>query len=481
MWCQFLQYIYIDRSSELLRIVIKKDDLLRELFFKEAGEVYPGEIYKGVVKNIVPAIKCAFVDIGKDKNAYMYIDGRFKNNRLKKGDEVLVQISKDDIDRKGAKVVSSITVSGKYCVLDGFNKSIQFSRKIHDCDFKELICSKLKIPEDTGIMIRTSGQNVSPEIIQSEFNRLYQTYEEILKKSRYSSKPGLVFDDGGIIEKTLRDKLDEDNFKIYVNQSDDYDKIIKMLSLYDYNKDNVEFYRGSRNIFSYYDIEKEILKLRNKRVYLKCGGYIVIDRTEAMYVIDVNSGKNIKNKSMKNTVFTTNYEASEEIVRQIRLRNLSGIILIDFIDMDSIQNKNSIMDVLKKGFLDDKNKTVVYPFTELNLIQIARRRSGKSIDYYIDEDCSCCQGRGSRIKFSYISMNIKNEIEKMKTDGNIEHIHVEIGNAYRSDIEKDTYEFLKSIGALKKNIYLTYKESMCFHVEPLVFSNQIEKLKKYKI
>lgn len=476
-----MQYIYIDRNSEFLRIAIKKDNLLKELFFKEAGEVYPGEIYKGVVKNIVPAIKCAFIDIGKDKNAYMYIDSRFRNNRLKKGDEVLVQIAKEDLDKKGAKVVSSITVSGKYCVLDSFNKNIQFSRKIHDNDFKQLICSKLNIPQDTGIMIRTSGQNISMEVIQSEFNRLNQVYEEILRKSKYSSKLGLIFDDGGVIEKILRDKLDEDNFKIYVNHEDDYNNISKFLKVYNYNVDNLEFYSGSRNLLSYYDIENDIVKLRNKKVHLKCGGYIVIDRTEAMYVIDVNSGRNIKNKSMKNTVFTTNYEAAEEIVRQIRLRNLSGIILIDFIDMDSSHDKNNIMNILTKGFSDDKNKTVIYPFTELNLIQIARKRSGKSIDYYIDENCSSCHGKGSRIKFSYVSVLIKNEIEKMNTEGNIQHIHIEIGNTYKRDIEENIHKFLESIGALHKNIYVTYKENISFHLEPLVFLNQINEFQKFKI
>lgn len=472
-----MKNIFIDRSGELLRIVIMDNDILKEIFFKKNSEVYTGEIYKGIVKNIVPAIKCVFIDIGINKNAYMYTDSRFKNTNLKKGEEVLVQVVKEDIGKKGPKVMNSSALPGKYCVLNNFDRSIEFSRKISDSEFKNNVIRNLKLPEDMGVMIRTEARNMPIDIVQDELNGLYETYMDIIRKSKYSSKPGLIFDGGGLIEKILRDKLETSDFRIYTNNKNDYENIRYFLKRYNYAENKVEFYSEGRSLFGFYDIENKILALRNKRVYLKCGGYIVIDRTEAMYVIDVNSGKNVKNRSMEKTVFTTNFQAAEEIARQVRLRNLSGIILIDFIDMDKVENKRKIIDALKTGFDDDKNKTIVYPFTELNLVQIARKRSGRSISDYIDEDCIYCSGTGHRIKLSYVSMLIGNEIGKLDEM----NIHIQIGDNYKKDIEENVGLFLESIGGRDKNIYVTYGHGEYFKIEALVFSSQIHDFQKFKL
>ncbi|MCH3964723.1 MAG: ribonuclease E/G [Clostridium sp.] len=472
-----MKYIFIDRNREFLRTAIMENGDLKEIFFEKNDEAYPGEMYKGIVKNIVPAIKCAFIDIGKDKNAYMYVDSRFKNIGFKKGEELLVQVVKEDLGKKGPKVVSSISMPGKYCVLNNFSGEIEFSRKILDNEFKDRIINNLKLPERIGIKVRTDAQNISVDVIQNEFNELYETYKNIIRKSEYALKPGLIFNGGGLVEKILRDKLKGHDFKIYASDGSDYENIRRFLKKYNYDVDNVEFYNESGKLFSFHDIDSKILALRNRRVYLKCGGYIVIDRTEAMYVIDVNSGKNVKNRSMGKTVFTTNFQAAEEIVRQIRLRNLSGIILIDFIDMDKIENKRKIIDILNSGFDDDSNKTIVYPFTELNLVQIARKRSGRPISDYIDEDCAYCRGMGHRIKLSYMSMLIENEIDKI----NEMNIHIQIGNNYKNDIEENVSSFLKDIGGEEKNIYLTYGHGEYFKIEPLVFSSQIDELEKFKL
>ncbi|WP_446898714.1 Rne/Rng family ribonuclease [Clostridium sp. LBM24168] len=472
-----MKYIFIDRSRGLLRAVIMKNDDLKEIFLKKDGETYPGEIYKGVVKNVVPAIKCAFIDIGSDRNAYMYIDSRFKNISLKKGEEILVQVVKEDLGKKGPKVMSSVALPGKYCVLNNFDRNIEFSRRISDSEFKENVLRYLKRPEGMGVMIRTEAQNMTTDIIQDELDELHKIYRNIIRKTKYSLKPGLIFDNGGLVKKILRDKLETSDFKIYASDKNDYENIKYFLRRYNYAENKVEFYSGARNLFSCYNIENKILNLRNRKVYLKCGGYIVIDRTEAMYVIDVNSGKNVKNRSMEKTVFTTNFQAAEEIVRQIRLRNLSGIILIDFIDMDKIENKLKIIDILKVGFNDDKNKTIVYPFTELNLVQIARKRSGRPISDYIDEDCGYCGGRGRRIKLAYMSMLIGNEIDKMDEM----NIHIQIGDNYKKDIEENRGSFLKNIDSCGKNIYLTYGHGEYFKMEALVFPNQIQHFQKFKL
>lgn len=477
-----MKEIFIERQKELLRIALKENDKLKECFLEEEnGEPYPGEIYKGIVKNIVPGIKCAFIDIGHKKNVYMYIDNKFKNTKLKKGEEILVQVIKEDLGSKGAKVTNAISIPGRYCVLMNLNKDISFSKKIEDKALKEQICSNIEKPKDIGVMIRTNAAGVSVETINEEINKLYSIYKEICSKANFSVKPGILFNAGGILGRVLRDKISGLNSKIYVDSKEDYEYIKEFSSDITDAKININLHEEIRSIFNYYGIEREILSLRNNKVSLNCGGYIVIDKTEAMYVVDVNSGKNVKNTSIERTAFITNYQAAEEIVRQVRLRNLSGIIVIDFIDMDSEENRQKIMDNLNQGFADDKNKTVIYPFTELNLVQIARRRSGKSIYEYIEEDCGTCQGKGKRIKFSYICMLIKNEILRINEQREINDIHIEIDESYKNDIKGDILSFVKNIDALDKKVYVTYKKEEHFKVEALIFMNQIENLQISKI
>lgn len=473
--------IFIERQDNLLRIAIKENDTLKECFIEEEnGEPYPGEIYKGIVKNIVPAIKCAFVDIGHKKNVYIYLDNKFKNTKLKKGQELLVQVVKEDLGNKGAKVTNVISLPGKYCVLMTMNKEVTFSRKIEDGLLKQSIAEQLEKPNDVGIMIRTEGANASIDAINKEISKLYDIYNDINNKAKYFNKVGLLFDNGGILGRVLRDRLNN-NCKVYVNTEGDFQYINEFLLDSLYGKVSVKLYDDNRTLFDYYGIEREILSLRNNRVYLKCGGYIVIDRTEAMYVIDINSGKNVKGSSIEKTAYITNYQAAEEIVRQIELRNLSGIIVIDFIDMDNEENRKKIMQKLKEGFKDDKNKTVIYPFTELNLVQIARRRSGKSIYDYLEENCELCSGKGKKLKFSYICMLIKNEILKIDEQRDIKDIHIEIDEIYADNIKGDVLTFIKNINALDKSIYVTYRRDEHFKVEPLIFANQIENLDMFKI
>ncbi len=474
--------IFIERQENLLRIAIRQKEIIKECFIEEEnGEPYPGEIYKGVVKNIVPAIKCAFIDIGHKKNVYIYLDNKFKNTKLKKGEEVLVQVLKEDLGSKGAKVTNAISIPGKYCVLMTMDNEISFSKKIEDEALKMELAKNLEKPDDVGIMIRTEAVNAPVSTINEEINKLYHIYMDVNNRSKYFNKIGLLFDNGGILGRVLRDKLNSDNCKIYVNSEKDLEYINEFLMDSLYGKITVKLHENSRTLFDYYGIEREILSLRNNRVYLNCGGYIVIDKTEAMFVIDVNSGKNVKSNSIEKTAYTTNYQAAEEVVKQIGLRNLSGIIVIDFIDMYNDENKKKIIEKLNEGFKYDKNKTVIYPFTELNLVQIARRRSGKSIYDYIEEDCELCTGKGKRIKFSYICMLIKNEILKISEQRDIKDIHIEIDESYAKNVKGDVLNFIRDIDALDKSIYVTYVKSEYFKVEPLIFANQIENLEMSKI
>lgn len=477
-----LKEIYIERQDRLLRIAVKENSKLLECFVEEENcEPVAGEIYKGIVKNIIPAIKCAFLDIGHKKNVYMYLDSKFNNTKVKKGDELLVQVVKEDTENKGAKVTNALSLPGRYSVLQTLSRELVFSKKIESDEYKAAMAREIKRPKDIGLMIRTNAVNVGVETINKEVENLYSEYRELVKKAEFTANIGLIFNDGGILGKVLRDKIDSETAKMYVNSKEDLQFVNKFIQNNSDVAPEIVFYEGERTIFDYFGIEREILNLRHERVNLPCGGYIVIDRTEAMYVIDVNSGKNVKGSSIEKTAYLTNVQAASEIARQIILRNLSGIIVVDFIDMDKREYKKEILSLIRAAFENDKSKTTVYDFTELNLVQIARRRIGRSIGEFIEEDCEVCRGRGKRVKFSYLCVLMRNEIVRLNNSREVKDIHIRMPYSYEDDIKTDVSNFITSIGAMDKTVYLTFFNGETFRLEPLIFDSQLQGLQQFKI
>ncbi|NFN86514.1 ribonuclease E/G [Clostridium sporogenes] len=478
-----MKEIFIERQRENIRIVLRENNHIKELYIEEDNKSpQVGEIYVGMIKNIIPAIKSAFVDIGWNKNAYLYLDKKFNNTHIKKGDYILVEVVKEDLNKKGPKVTNAISIPGRYTVLQILNNEITFSHKIQDEKVKSEIQHNIVKPKDIGILIRTEAINTSIENINNEIKRLSNIYNSLIEKSKYKINTGMLFQNGGIVGKVLRDKLNDNISKIYVNSREDYDYVSEFLKEYKEDNIKVNIYEGERNLLDYYAIEKEILSLRNKKVYLNCGGYIIIDKTEAMYVVDVNSGKNIKGNSMEKTVFNTNMEAAEEICNQIILRNLNGIIVIDFIDMNNENLKEKVLDKLRQGLKRDKNKSVIYPFTQLNLVQIARKRQGKTIYDYLQEPCRFCNGKGSIVSFNYMKLLIRNEVINILNMREIKDIYIELNKRYKDYIDKNKIQFISEIEALEKNIYINYIDSENqYKVEPLIFKNQIKDVEDLKI
>lgn len=466
-----MKEVFVERQEMFLRIAIKENGILTECYIEEKNdEPKVSNIYKGVVKNIVPSIKSAFIDIGTNKNAYIYL----KEN-LKKGDEVLVEVIKESIGKKGPKVVNNINLPGNYVVITNENEDIRFSYKIKDKDFKELVKENIEKPKGIGVTLRTSASDVDVEVINSEIKVLYGIYENIKRKFTYSNKCGLLYDNDGILGNTIR-SLSSSNCNVIVNTEEDFNYCKEILEFKNIDID-IELYDENISLFNNFGIEKEILSLRSNKVNLPSGGNIVIEKTEAMYVVDVNSAKDIKNN-----IFQTNVEAAKLVASQIRLRNMSGIIIIDFIDLYKKDEKEKILKVLKESFLDDKNKTVIYDFTELNLVQIARRRSGKSIYEYIFESCSTCHGKGVKVKLSYLENMIKDSLQRLNLEQNVKDIYIEIDESYKNQIQKDLISFIKNINGLDKSIYLNYVHDMeSFKLEPLIFANQIRNAEVYKI
>ncbi|SHI48543.1 ribonuclease G [Clostridium cavendishii DSM 21758] len=475
-----MREIYIEKRNDLRRIAIKEVNILTECFIEEETfEPIPGEIYKGIIKNIVPGIKSAFVDIGHKNNAYMSLS-ESELKILKKGSEVLVEVVKEELNGKGAKVIKTFSIPGKYVVLETANTKRVFSRKIKNQEVIKTLKEVIKTPEGIGITFRTNSQFAKHEDIQEEIDRLYKEYERIVRDFKYSIRPCKLFGESSIIYKVLRDNINSKTSKIIVDSKEDYEICKEYLK--EINTVDLEFYGEARTLFDFYGIEKEILSLRNNKVNLKCGGYIIIEKTEAMYVIDVNSGKHVTGRNIEKTAEETNVEAAKEIARQVKLRNLAGIIVVDFIDMKKKESKECVIKALNSSFIGDRNKSKIFDFTELNLIQISRMRKGKSIYEHIEEECPLCKGHGKRLKLSYIYLLIKNEILKSNVEGKIKDFHIEINEEYKEAVNGNMFEFIKEIGALDLNIYLNFKDfSEYYKVEALLFNNQIDNVKEYLV
>lgn len=475
-----MREIFVERNDNLLRIAIKEKGKLNRCFVEEINEEPNiGEIYKGRVKNIVPAINSIFVDIGLNKDAYMYYSKELREEGIKKGDEILVEIIKEPINNKGAKVSKNISIPGRYLVLTLGEKGISFSKRINREEEKERIKGVLENIEGYGITVRTEAVYASEEDLLLEKEEILFEMDNVIKKLNYSLNLGKVYGENIILNKVIRENLNNE-CKIILNNDADFIETKNLVEKY--KNIEVEKYEGLRSLFDFYDIEREILKLRHKKVALNCGGNIVIDKTEAMYVIDVNTAKNIKGHNFNKTIMETNIEAAKEIGKQILLRNLAGIIVIDFIDMRDFSQKVEVMKALKEALKEDKGNVKVFPFTDLDLVQISRRRRGKSIYEYLEEPCKRCNKEGYVLKLSYIENLIRNNIIKSSEESSINSFYIELDRNYEEMVRGDIFGFLKHIHGLDKEIYLNFIDGIeGYKVEPLIFNNQKENLKIYKI
>ena len=474
-----MREIFVEKREELIRIAVKENgELVECLVEEETNEPQIGEIYKGRVKNIIPGINSIFLDIGLDKEAYMYYSEELKRVGVKKGQEILVEVLKEPLGNKGAKVSNKVNILGRYMVLTMGVEGITISKRISDLEERQRLINLTKPIKGVEIVFRTEAKAATNEELLSELNSLLEKKEEMEKKLRYSTTIGKIKSNSMIIR--FFEELDQRKTSI---TADDQEFLKNIKELIKSNKEiEFKFYEDKRTLFDYSGIEKEILKLRHKKVNLQCGGYIVIDKAEAMYVIDVNSGKNTKGRDFNKTIIQTNLEAAKEVGRQIRLRNLSGIIVVDFIDMRDENQKVPVIKVLKKSLEADKGNVKVFPFTELDLIQISRKRKGKSIYEYLEEPCKKCKRNGFILKLSYIENLIRNEIIKCSKENSIKDFYVEIDKNYENDINDDIVKFLKNIDGLDKEIYLNFVYDIeGYRVEPLIFASQKENYQNYKI
>ena len=387
----------------MIEIIINKDKDVKTIATIENGklvEIYEeneesqkarseGNIYTGIVKDIIPGMQAAFVDIGTDKNSFIHVkdivpqvDEKVEKrieykikDVVKPNEKILVQIQKDSNDKKGARTSTHIKITGKYVILMPNTTIVTISQKIENEQERERLLKiiKEKLPENTGAIIRTAAENRQEEEIIEDLEQLEQKWKKILEKfNKNKEKPEILYRSPNIIEKIIIDMQEDKIKKIEVNEKEEYEEIKEKLVEMKENK--IELVLSEKeNLLEKYELTKQIEKAKQRKIWLNCGGFITIDSTEALVAIDVNSGKFTGKNSLEDTIYKVNYEATIEIVKQLRLRDIGGIIIIDYIDMQKQENKDKIEKLLKETLKQDRAKTQVEGFTKLNLMEMTRK------------------------------------------------------------------------------------------------------------
>lgn len=417
--------ILINVTPQETRVSIVENGVLQELHLERAthrGIV--GNIYKGIVKRVMPGMQAAFVDIGHERAAFLHVADIINANNsdeqnvshqhtvleevplaetditalLYEGKKIIVQVIKDPIGSKGARLTTHITIPSRYLVLMPDNPHVGISQRIEDEDERNRL-KDLLVEDDnnqnSGYIIRTAAEGVSDVGLQKDIKFLRKLWKGIEASFKQTKAPGLVHQDLNLALRIMRDIIEDDVERVRV----DCPEVLRNLEVFADKflpeiKNRLELYQGERPLFDLYNIEEEIKKALERKVLLKSGGHLIIDQTEAMTTIDVNTGAFVGHKNLEETIFRTNLEAASAVARQLRLRNLGGIIIVDFIDMLDEEHKRQVIRVLEKALEKDHVKTQISEVSSLGLVEMTRKRSRESLERLMCKPCQQCNGRG---------------------------------------------------------------------------------------
>ena len=422
--------LVINTTSQETRVALLENRHIAELYIERAREKgLVGNIYMGRVARVLPGMQAAFVDIGLDKAAFLYVadvydeidavehyieSGNYPaqgedpdedsrpplppiESLLKEGQEIMVQIAKEPIGTKGARITSHISLPGRHLVYMPTVDHIGISRRIEDEEERErlrLIVEDLR-PAETGFIVRTASEGKTANELKSDMDFLIELWQDVQKQSDGCGAPHLIHSDLDVTSKVLRDILSDDVERIIVDTEDEHAKIIRFMKTFMPNIDcAVELYNGTEPVFDNFGLEVEIARAIGRKVWLKSGGYIIIEQTEALVAVDVNTGRFVGKHNLEDTILKTNLESVKEIAFQLRLRNLGGLIIIDFIDMEKESHREKVYSALEQELKSDKSKTNILKISELGLVEMTRKRVRESIGRTLCEPCPYCEGRG---------------------------------------------------------------------------------------
>lgn len=374
--------IIINKEKNLKSILLLNNGILVEKYqYSDEKNDIEGNIYIGILKDILNGMEAAFVDIGEKRNAFIHLEeilgkkySKQDVKKLKVGMPIIVQVKKDAVNCKGARVVTNVQLPGRFCVFMPKEKFVTISQKIEEKEEKERLINIIKkyLPSDMGAIIRTSALGKNEDEIKEDLEILIEQWKKIKNDSnRKTNLPTLIYKAPDISQKMIIDMIDKDVERILVNSKKIYEEIKE--SLASMKNINAKLELKEENLLNMYEINKTIEESEKRKIWLKCGGFITIDKTEALTAIDVNSGKYVGKESLEKTVFRVNKDASVEIAKQLRLRDIGGIIIIDYIDMHNEENKLEIIKTLEENLKKDRAKTQIVGFSKLNLLEMTRK------------------------------------------------------------------------------------------------------------
>lgn len=494
------------------RVALVENGIVLEFYVeREKGEGIAGNIYKGRVIRVLPGMQASFIDIGLGKAAFLYVTDVYNDFRdiellmlqrgeeeseeedidleettqdyqqdrllndvsfqiqdlVHEGQEMLVQIAKEPLGTKGARVTTHVSLPGRNLVLMPLMDHVGVSRRIEDEEERSRLKDLIHLikPDGYGFIIRTAGEGADKEKLDSEMQFLLKLWSTIQKNQKTAAAPQLIHKDLNVTLRSVRDLFTKEVDRLIIDSREEYEKALTFVKTFMPRLSNaVELYDEDEPIFDRYGIEMEISRALNKKVWLKSGGYIVIEMTEALVSIDVNTGRFVGKRNLEETILKTNMEAVKEIAYQLRLRNIGGLIVIDFIDMERESDREKVFNALKEALRKDKSKTSVAKMSEFGLIEMTRKRTRENINRFLSEDCFYCDGRGtikSATTICYdILRGIEREAHEIPGQNLYLRVHPEISELLL-DEENQHIAYLER--KIKKNIVIRSQEG--FHFE----------------
>lgn len=454
-----MKKIIIESLESSQKTAILNDGKLEEIYIDNTIEKsIVSNIYRGRVQKVLPGMNACFVDIGREKNAYLKLE---KESSLKTGDDVIVQVTKDEIGTKGAKITEEISFSGRYLVYIPSNTRVTMSNKIVDekerLRLKRLFYTNCK--NETGYIIRTEAQGCSMTDFKNDIKELKSLYTNVEKEFKRGKGPKLLYTESDTAIKYVRDNISEEIELIVTNDESKYNELREILKEIDRKYLDILKLDKNTDVFDIYGVEKQLNRYLSKKVWLKNGGYIIIERTEALTVIDVNSGKFTGGSKLANTAMKINEEAARETVNQIIVRDIAGIIIVDFID-DQItsSSKKKLLNIMKEEFKKDKRKNEVKGMTSLGLVEISRRREKEPLEDYFLKDCKRCGTKYEDLSINSILDLIEKKIMNISKNTIYKRVKIIFNSSIKPTIINNYMNIIKRIG-LKYRIEIEIAES----------------------
>lgn len=449
-----MKEILIQQDEDTIGVALVENQQLSEIYFEQRERrQLLGRIYKGKVENVLPGMQAAFVNIGLSKNCFLYVEdavpkhvneygeglkhaGELPNisSVLKKGQDILVQIVKEPVGTKGARVTTHITLPGRFVVLMPEVGHIGVSRRIHDEQERQRL-REISLPllkDNIGFIVRTAAEGISEEDLARDIADLTALWREIQQRAKKVKPVSLVHHDLGLIERTVRDILSEDVAAIWTDHKEMQQSISALVQKQLPEYSGHIYLRENQDVFALYDIDAQLQKALQRKVWLKCGGYLIIDQTEALTVVDVNTGKFVGKNNLEETVVLANIEAAKEIARQLRLRNIGGIIIIDFIDMDTYSDKEQVVAALEQELRKDRTRTSILGFTQLGLLEMTRKKASLGLTGLMERECPFCEGKGKVVHENIVSQRVHKEVAQIIEGTEGDGILIEVNPAVAS-------------------------------------------------